>query len=140
MPRLPDEIFPEESYDDASGEFNEAFDFEPTFSQRVYLNEEGTLWADVFSTQDYDQPFTDAITELENFISEGRFEIDFVSENPQQYPTIPDEFDYGNPNVRGPFIDTSHVSEFLKVTGFGKTADVFYDAENDEFWIDIYPE
>lgn len=140
MPDFPDEIFSESSYDDTSGEYFEAFDFEPIFSQRVYLNEEGTLWADVFSTDDYQGTFDDVINELEDLAGNRTFEIDFNNKNPDDKPPLPDNFDFGDPNIRGPFIDPDHVREFLKVTGFGNTANVYYDEDNDEFWIDLYPE
>ena len=108
-----------------------------TFVERIYLNDDHTLWADVYQNDDtiadLAEQAADLITEIEE---RGYFEPGFDLDNPSHFPDLPDDFDIFNPNTRGPFIDDQAVQFWLDDSGLRDQVAVYYDEEHDEFWID----
>jgi hypothetical protein len=131
------DFFPEASYNPTSGEYSGNFDFEPTFTARIYLNFDKTLWVDVTSISDYEPINIRVIDELNKLSNSGIFEPSFDPDNPNGYPEIPPDFDYGDPNVRGPFQSDEEVDNFLDKSGLRGIAIVYYDSTQGEFWIDV---
>jgi hypothetical protein len=105
--------------------------------QRIYLNEEHTVWADVYSSDDtFDDLAAQAADLIEEIENRGYFEPGFDIDNPNHYPDLPDEFDLAGPNTRGPFISNEDVQRWLDESGLEGQVGIFYDAEFNEFWID----
>lgn len=131
------DIFPEESYDDSTGEYTARpdFNFDPIFTGRVEIA------PGVFVTIESSSPNFDPLTEnlfnkLEELVGKGFFDIE-GNRNPNNYPPILDDFDYGSKTVRGPFIDTPSVRRFLDESGLEGIAIIYYDEFHDEYWIDV---
>lgn len=104
---------------------------------RIYLNDDHTVWADVYSGDDAVDALalqaSDLITEIE---TRGYFEPGFDLDNPSHFPDLPDGFDISGPNTRGPFISDGDVQRWLDESGLEGQVGIFYDAEFNEFWID----
>lgn len=131
------EIFPDNSYNEDTGEYSQEFDFEPDFKSRVYLNNEQTLWVDVSGLAGSESAFLRVFELLEQEAIRGGFEPTFDKNNPDNFPAIPGDFDYNGKNTRGPFIDNDSVQNWLKKSGLRGTAKVYYDEANEEFWVDV---
>lgn len=131
------DVFPEESYDPSSGFYANEFDFEPDLTYLVNLRSDGEVYAIIHAPLDFEPELFDIAHELENLVATGIFEEDFDRENPLNYDDIPDDFDYSDKHVRGPFINTEHVERFLDDSGLRGIAIPYYDREHDEFWIYI---
>lgn len=129
--------FPDDDFDPYSGEFSNEFDFEPTFSERVYLTEENTAFADVFTEPDFEPDGDRIVNTLKELVSQGVFEEDYNPHNPDDRPPIPDDFDYADKNVRGPFIGPEAVNRWLRDSGLEDVALPYYNEEYDEYWIDV---
>jgi hypothetical protein len=48
---------------------------------------------------------------------------------------IPDDFDYDDSHVRGPFHDKESMDNWLRETGLGDFSDTFYDKDLDEYFV-----
>lgn len=131
------DYLPEDSYDPSSGEYSGNFDFEPDFERRVFLTGDDSVWADVSGLPSFEPDIESAANLLEDIAGSGVFDPDFNQRNPDEFPSIPPEFDYGGDNTRGPFFDDEQVQKWLDESGLRGTAIVYYDEEQDEFWIDV---
>lgn len=50
---------------------------------------------------------------------------------------LPPNFDFDNPDVRGPFHDRDALLNFLDDTGLDNFGDIYYDAAHDEYYFEI---
>ena len=53
------------------------------------------------------------------------------------FEPLPPEFDFDNPDVRGPFFDLEAVDNWLDSTGMANNVSVFFDEDTGEYWIEI---
>ncbi len=129
------DIFPEDSYDDNSGEYSSDFDFDPIFSYRVDINSE--VYAEVKTDHiDFDPLTQDIASKLEDLVNYGYFDVD-GNRNPLDYRSLSNsDFDTQSPTSRGPFINSDAVERWLDETGLRDMVDVWYDDDNDIYWID----
>jgi hypothetical protein len=129
------DYLPEESYDSSTGEYSSGINFEPVFKQRVQIAP--GIFADIVSFIPDFEPLAENIAnKLDELIREGQFDIP-GNRNPNFYPSIPPEFDYGGKTTRGAFPDSSSVERFLDESGLRDIALAYYDEEYDEYWIDV---
>lgn len=131
------DYFPEDGYNPNSGEYSNAFDFEPDFSERVILTGDGSVWADVSGLPSFEPDIERAANMLEDIAGSGVFDPGFNDRNPDDFPQLPPDFDFGDPQVRGPFINDDAVQAWLDASGLRGTAVVWYDEVADEYWIDV---
>lgn len=129
------DYLPEDSYDPSSGEYSGEFDFDPIFSVRVELSSD--IHAEVSADEPDFEPLTSDIADrLQDLVSGGYFDIE-GNRNPNEYPNLSNsEFDTQSPNSRGPFISADQVERFLDESGLRDQVDVWYDEENDVYWVD----
>lgn len=128
-------IFPEDDFNPDNGEYTSDFDFDPIYTYRVNVNE--TTHADVSSDSiDFDPLTEDIAARLQDLVNYGYFDVD-GNRNPLGYPPLgSSEFDTQSPTSRGPFISSDAVERWLDETGLREMVDVWYDEDNDIYWID----
>lgn len=130
--------FSDDDYDDSTGEYQSTQNFEPTFSNTFWLDAAQTIQVTIQSfTPDAVGPAFDALETIVDLASSGVFEPDYNPDNPHHYEPLPDDFDIGDKNVRGPFLNDEALQRFLSQSGLRGIAIPYYDDGNDEFWIDI---
>jgi len=131
------DIFPEDSYDPSSGEFSGDFDFEPIQIGQVTLDDAATIYARVFTISEAAEA-DKTLQALQYYADKGFFDRSFNPLNPSFYPTPPlGLVGARDSHVRGPFIGDYAIQRFLDDTGLRHVAQVYYDDEFDEFWVDI---
>lgn len=124
--------------DDFDGELeNEELDFNPVLKSRVFLTEDGKVYADVYSDPDFDLSADTVVSILKQLADTNTFTNKNFNKNPNNYPPLPANFFIIALDVRGPFSDNEQVEKWLANSGLRKIAKVYYYAEADEFWIDV---
>lgn len=53
------------------------------------------------------------------------------------FEPLPPDFDFDNPDVRGPFFDDESVNNWLNDTGLFANATVYFDEDTGEYWVEI---
>jgi hypothetical protein len=129
------DYFPEQDYDPDSGEYNSDFDFDPVFSHRVNLSDD--IHAEVIPEEpDFDPLAEDFADRLQELVNHGYFDIE-GNRNPLEYNSLSSsDFDTQSGSSRGPFIDADAVERWLDETGLRDQVSVYYDEDNDLYWID----
>jgi len=128
------DYLPEQDYDPDSGEYNSDFDFDPVFTSRVNLSE--NISAEITTYEPDFEPEAESMTEiLQRLVNHGYFDSP-ENRNPLDYPPIPAEFDRQGGNSRGPFINADEVERWLDNSGLRGQVPVYYDEDNDLYWID----
>lgn len=114
---------------------DEEFPPEPLFLGRADLLPSGELWADVYTdsvTGDYSLRDV-SYDSIDQLLGRDASEGDWVDDHAT---SLPNGFDSMEDGIRGPFPDSESVHNFLQETGLW-WADVYYDPELDEYWIDV---
>lgn len=129
------DYFPEQDYDPDSGEYNSDFDFDPVFSRRVNLSDD--IQAEITTDGIDFSPLADDLSDrLQELVNLGYFDID-GNRNPLEYNSLSgSDFDTQSATSRGPFITADAVERWLDDTGLRDQVDVYYDDDNDLYWID----
>lgn len=109
---------------------------DPVFLGRADLLPSGELWADLYTDQvTGDYSLQDVrFDSIRNLL--GIEDAEDLSTWADKAEALPFGFDHDDPDIRGPFFDQDAVNNFIDETGM-YWADIYYDAESDEYFIDV---
>lgn len=104
----------------------------PQFEGRFSLSDDGSWFADVFSQgsdENVELGLHDIAQGLGIEINQDML-LDLIATEGTE------DFDSGDPDARGPY-DKDEVINFMNETGWWGIADIYYDADFDEYYVNI---
>lgn len=123
--------------DNPQGGYDEEND--PEFIGRFEIDGEGAFFVDAFRNADADEPESFDFRDLYEALDVDPNDKDFMLDQIKQSLEDADgsvKFDFDDNDARGPYT-REEVLAFLDETEFWGIADVYYDEDFDEWYIDI---
>lgn len=114
---------------------NDPIEDDPPFIGRIEIDADGEFFADVFGDINEAENAEWDLRELLDTLDIDLNDKDVMLAQITQ-DVDADELDMSNDDLRGPY-DKDEVKDFLDETGWWGIADIFYDEEYDDYYIDI---
>lgn len=114
---------------------NDPIEDDPPFIGRFGIDDEGEFFADVFGdvneTENANWDLRDMLDALDIDLNDKDVMLDQITQDVDA-----DNLDMSGEDMRGPY-DRDEVKQFLDDTGWWGIADIFYDKDYDDYYIDI---